>query len=177
MKKYEQEILAFVIPVVLAIVYLTFFGDEMSWSENALREFNSLLNATLAGIMAVFLIEAYNHPKRELEVYKWWGTEIRFKNLCKLVAFGFYTILIFSLNSILPEWLHMVATGISVTGLAVLVSGWYKTWSLYWWVFSSAIILSGLALAVAFAFRWIDVKYPEFALAIISLVFLYKIRR
>lgn len=177
LKKWEQDILYYVLIVVFSISYLTFFGNEISWSENALGQLNSLLNGALGGIMAVFIIVQYNHPLKEDEVFKWLGTEIRLKQLSSYISKGFFAIMIFSLNTFLPEWAHMVATGASVIGLILLVSGWFKTWSWQWWMFTSSIVLSGLALAVAFIFRTIDVKYPEFALAIIGLLFLLKIRK
>lgn len=175
--KWEQDALYYILIIVFSISYLTFFGNEISWSENALKNLNSILNAALGGIMAVFIIVQYNHPLKEDVLYDWVSTEIRLKQLSSYISKGFFAIMIFSLNSIFPEWLHMVATGASVIGLILLVSGWYKTWTLNWWVFSTAILLSGIALAIAFVFRTIDVKYPEFALAITGLIFLIKTRK
>ena len=178
MKKWEQDILWYVLIVVLSITYLTFFGNEISWSENALRSLNSILNASLAGIMAIFIIVQYNHPMKEETLRQIGSMEIRFKQVCSFISKGFFAIAVFSLNTeLFPIWLHLAATGISVAGLAFLVATYYKTWTWNWWMFTSTIILSGLALAVAFIFRTIDVKYPEFALAITGLVFLYNIRK
>lgn len=176
--KWEQDIIFYVSITLFCISFLTFEGNEISWSENALRVLNSMLNAALGGIMATFIIVQYNHPDIDKIVFKWLATELRLKHFSSIIAKGFYAILIFSLNTdLLPEWLHMVATGISVVALVFLVSGWYDTWTFKWWIFTGWMVLSGIALAIAFIYRTIDVKHPEFALAIGGLAFLAAIRK
>ena len=98
MKKYEQKILFYMIPLILCIGYLTFFGPEISWSENALRYLNSILNAALAGMSIVFTIVSDEHEQREVEIYKWWATEIRFKHL------SFFTAVSFAFDCLHPTW-------------------------------------------------------------------------
>jgi len=181
LKKWEQDILYYVLIVLFSITYLTFFSEEFSWSENAFGIFNSLLNAALIGIMAVFIKVQDKHPMRNFVVYditKKLGGQIRLKNLASGIAKGFMCISIFSLNTkLFAEWLHMVATGVSVGFLAALVAGYFKTWTLKWWVFTSSILASGLGLAYAFMYNKELVKYPEFALGIIGLLFLFTIRK
>lgn len=177
MKKYEQDILFYLVPVVFSATYMTFFGTEISFSENAFLKLQPLLLAFLAGCSMVFEKTADNHRYRDLIVFVWFSKEIRLKSLCKNIGRGFFMILVFSLDIPgFPDWPHLVATGLTVIVLVFLVAGWFKTWSFWWWIFTNLIVLSGVFLAIAFIFRTIDVKFPEFALAIIGLAFLYKIR-
>ena len=180
LKKFEQDILYYVLIVVSSITYLTFFGQEWSWSENALKYLNSLLNAALIGIAIVFVIVQYAHPMRDFVVYdidSKLGGQLRLKNFASAIAKGFMFISIFSLNTdLFPEWMHMVATGLSVFFLAMLVAGYFKKRTVKWWIFTSTILASGFCLAVAFLFYRELVKFPEFALAITGLIFLAAIR-
>ena len=178
MKKWEVENLVFSIIAILTATYLTFNGDAPSWSQNALLATWFVLNLLLIAIAEVFSTIASNHPSKEKVIYKWFGVKIRLKNLARFIKYSFFAILIAHLGSeIIPEWLHMVATGLGVGGLYALVAGWFKTGSTKWAIFLSLISFSALALILAFVFHLWNVGYGEYALALVGLVFQFMIKR
>ena len=160
---------------VLGVSFLTFFGPEPSWSENALKALNFLLNFSLICIASLFLEVYYRHPEKELEIYKWFGTSIRFKDLSYYTAWSFFLIIVLHLNGSVPEVYHMIATGLAVAGLYFIMIGWYKTWTKDWWINMILINTSALSLIIAFTFKGlIEIKYPEYALAVAGLYHVYK---
>ncbi|MCP4987910.1 MAG: hypothetical protein GY928_18215 [Colwellia sp.] len=177
MKKWQVEHLVFSIIAILTVTYLT-FGGEASWSQNAMTPVWFMLNIALIAIAKTFSTLANNHPSKELSIYKWLGVDIRLKNLARFTEYSFYAILIFHLDSeILPEWMHMVATGLGVTGLYLMAVGWYRTGTALWLIFVTLISLAALSLVLAFMFHTWNVGYGEYALALVGLGFQFMINR
>ena len=159
---------------LLSTAFLTFFGNEPSWSENALKAFNSILNIALIGIADVFSHIATLKENEEKVYYKPFGIDIRLDHLARFTKYSFFGIAVCSLNSIVPEILHMIATGLSVTGLFLQMIK-YKEWNKGGWFFVLIISMAALSLILAFGFGLAEVKYAEFSLIVVGMYYLYDV--
>lgn len=169
---YRLRALVWAVIALLATAYLTFFGDEPSWSENAMKALNSILTICLLGIADVFSQIANGHPEKERVFYKWVGMYVRLEHLARFTKYSFFGILIFSLNNLFPEWMHMAATGFGVTGLYLQMIRYWPTWTKGWWMYFILINLAALSLILAFGFHLFEVKYAEFALIAVGMIYL-----
>ena len=176
MQGFKLRFLVLIIGALIGCTALTFLSPQPSWSDNAWNTLNFLLNFTLITISASFLELAHKHPKRNLEVYKWFNTNIRLEHLCFYTAWAFFFIIIFDLNSpVIPKDFHNVSTGLAVLGLYLIMAGWYRMWSKDWWINMILINLSTIGLIISFSFKdVIPVKYPEYAIMLTGLFFIYK---
>lgn len=152
-----------------AVTVLTFFSAEGSWSDNAMLALNFLLNLGLITIADSFSEIANNHPRKKDVFYKWFGKDVRLEHLAHFTKYSFYSILVLHLNSVIPEFLHFIATGLGVAGLNLIMWRWYKTWSKLWWINMITINLSTLSLILSFGFKLFEVKYAEYLLALTGL--------
>ena len=173
MKGWKTRQLVWGCLALLTASYMTFWGPAPSWSENAGLATWFVLNVTLIAIANAFGETGRGHVARETPVFVWLTIPVRLKHLCRFTEYSFYSVLIFHLGSqILPDWMHMVSTGLAVAGLYFLMAGWFKTGTSRWLVSLISITLATVALILAFAFNLFEVKYPEFALAVIGFAFL-----
>lgn len=176
MSGFKLRLFILTLGALIGCSILTFFSIETSWSENAWKALNWLLNFTLITIASSFLELAHKHPKKNLEVYKWFNKKIRLEHLCFYTSWAFFFIIIFDLNSpVIPKNFHNTATGLAVLGLYLVMAGWYRMWSKDWWINMILINGSTLSLAIGFIFKdSIPIKYSEYAIMLSGLFFIYK---
>ncbi len=163
--------------IFIVTLFLTWFTVE-SWSQNAFGKYHDLLNLGLVLIALHFIEMALKHPKKSEQVYKWLGTSIKFEHLCLFGCFSFLGIAILPLESMLfSNWFHYIATGLGVSSISLLASGWFKTWSWDWWTFNIAIVIGVLLLVGAFSLDvpW-NVGHGEFCLMEVGLYYFEKIK-
>ena len=167
---------------ILAVTFFLTWFTVASWSQNAFGKYHDLLNLGLILIGVHFLETALKHPKRLKQVFKWLNTSIKFEHLCLFGAFSFFAIAIFPLESrLFSNYFHYVATGLGVSSIGLLASGWHKTWSWQWWSFNIAIIIGVLLLVSAFLpflkneVPW-QVGHGEFWLMMVGLVYFETIK-
>lgn len=176
---YKLRNLVWGLFALVATTYLTFFavvpdfgGKPPSWSQNATFALWFLLNFVLIAIAESFSQMAAHSSYRNTVMYKWFGVRIRFEHLARFTQYSFYAILIFHLdNSYFPDIWHMVATGMGVTGLVLMMIGWFPTWSYAWWLVMTFTVLCTMVLLGGFLFKWWEVGYGEYALALMGFVF------
>lgn len=169
LRRFVWSILA-----LLGVTYLTFFGKEPSWSQNAMTALHFLLNFSLLAIADVFGEIAAYHPDKDEAFYKWFAIDVRLKHLANFTKYSFYAILVFHLgHEYLPEILHMVVTGCGVAGLYLIMIRHYDTWSNLWWWNMIMIHTAVVMLILAFGFKIGLVKNGEYALALAGLVHIF----
>lgn len=93
---------------VFCILAMTIGAWALSWSQNHTFDFDFLLYGALLGIVIVFMIKSFAHPKKEDKLF--WI--VKQKAMSRIVAVLFALVLIFGVNSALG-WVsdtHIVAT-------------------------------------------------------------------
>ncbi|MEM1337254.1 MAG: hypothetical protein AAGF96_05865 [Bacteroidota bacterium] len=103
---------------------------------------------------------------------------MRFEHVCFFSAFSFFAICIFPLkDSFFPEWLHLAATGLGVSGITFLMLGWYEMWSRGWWLSIIGLGIGIFLLVTAFAAKvpW-QVGHGEFMIMLCGLAFFEDIK-
>ena len=177
MKGYKLRLL-FEIAIAFVIgVFLTFWGNGMSWSENAvdvMDEMHPLLNGLLLSASWAFRSFAENFIEGndvQFKINK--KLSIKTKHLLFGISYGFGGILVFPMDSAITSdvW-HYVATGLTVFFLVLFVSAFFKMYSKFWYIFTLSILGAGLWLAASFIWGVSLVRYPEFALMVVGLILL-----
>lgn len=182
MHGYRLRFLVYSIIALVPALYLTFWGLAGSWSENILLATAWVLTVLLIGCAMSFgELEAY-HPDREDVLYKPFKIKLRYHQLARFTKWAFFAIMIFPLKEVInlecqkspfPDELHFVATMSAVVGLFMIINKRAKNQKV-WFLYGAGILLSGIWLALEFIFHWTDVKYPEFALLTIGLLYIFK---
>lgn len=113
---------------IVPILVMTLGKTALSWSQNHFTSTDYLLYPALSGIMAVFLIRSFTHPKKDERLF--WIVNNR--NWNRLTAFLFSCVLWFGVNSPI-EWVgtaHIIATGLAIVSAYVGMSLYYHEDSL-----------------------------------------------
>lgn len=164
--------------ILVVTAFLTWFTVQ-SWSQNAFGKYHDLLNLALILIAINFYETAISSSNQGEQMYKIGKLNIRWRHLCFFTSFSFLGIILFPLESeLFPNEFHYVATGLGVLGLALLVSGWYKTFNWMWWSFNIALVTGAVLLVSSFLkmeVPW-QVGHAEFWFVLVGLTFFETIK-
>lgn len=176
MKGWRLRVICEGLVAFLLSSILTFWGKVGSWSENVFTNLHYILNGVLISVSWAFVRISERHPDKDESFYNWGSFHIRMRHLCNHIAYGFGAIAFFQMgNYHFGDIWHFAATGWSVINLAFLVTGYFKTWSGFWHLFTWPVLSAGLWLVGSFIWDVSLVRYPEYALLLIGLAFLVTI--